>query len=76
MRVFVTALCTGSALLGLAACTSVEDQIAADSAACARYGFQRGTDAFATCLMTLDQQRKSAPPRVGVGLGIGIGGRF
>ena len=72
MHRFAMALC----LLGLSACATPEQLAAEDAAACQSYGFTRGTDAFATCMMTLDQQRKGAPPRVGVGLGIGVGGRF
>jgi hypothetical protein len=31
---------------------------AADSAACSKYGFAPGSKEFATCMMTLDQNRK------------------
>lgn len=73
MRIMILAF---GAAAALAACTTPEQQLAADQATCESYGFNRGTDAFANCLLTLDQQRKGGPPRVGIGLGIGVGGRL
>ncbi|MBM3507175.1 MAG: hypothetical protein FJX64_05530 [Alphaproteobacteria bacterium] len=68
MRTMVIALCAAA---GLAACTTPEQQLAADQATCASYGFNRGTDAFANCLLVLDQQRKGGPPRFSFGVGVG-----
>lgn len=60
------------AVAGLAACQSAEERRAAQMAQCEQYGFQRGTDAFATCMLELDKPAQ-ATPGVTFGLGIGIG---
>ncbi len=54
MRTFVLTLCAVPVLAGLTGCVSAEQQLAADQATCESYGFNRGTDAFANCMLTLD----------------------
>jgi hypothetical protein len=50
-------------VLFLAACVSPEQRAVARQAAdrdqCINYGFQEGTDAYAECRMTIDQQRRA-----------------
>lgn len=50
-------LVTGTVLATLAACVSPEEQRARDANACAGYGFQPNTTAFANCMMQTAQQR-------------------
>lgn len=52
-------------LLALAAagCVSTEDQRAMDTEKCSSFGFQPGTDAFATCMMRQDSQRAADEQR-------------
>ena len=71
MRTIVLTLCAVPVLAGLAGCASAEQKLAADQATCESYGFNRGTDAFANCLLVLDQQRKGGPPRFTFGVGVG-----
>ena len=71
MRTIVLALCAVPVIASLAACATAEQQLAEDQATCESYGFNRGTDAFANCLLVLDQQRKGGPPRVTFGVGVG-----
>lgn len=56
----------------LTACQSAEERQAMQMAKCERYGFQRGTDAFANCMLELDKPAQ-ATPGVTFGLGIGVG---
>jgi hypothetical protein len=60
------------AAAGLAACQTAEERRAAQVAQCEQYGFQRGTDAFANCMLELDKPR-AREPGVTFGLGIGVG---
>lgn len=46
--------------LGLAACVSPEQQRAQDNSACAGYGFARGSDGYANCLMQTNMARDAA----------------
>jgi hypothetical protein len=55
----------GSALvlsLLIAGCVSMtpEERRALDNQTCSSYGFRRGTDAFANCLLNLDLDRRAA----------------
>ena len=45
--------------LGLAACTSPEEQRAQDQARCSGYGFQPGSESFAHCMMSVDMRREA-----------------
>ncbi len=56
-------LLTGSALLAallIAGCTTMtpEERRAMDSQTCASYGFKRGGDGFASCLLNLELDRR------------------
>ncbi|CAN7539109.1 hypothetical protein LJR231_003888 [Phyllobacterium sp. LjRoot231] len=58
-------LVTGSVLLLtllIAGCVSMtpEERRALDNQTCSSYGFRRGTDAFANCLLNLDLDRRAA----------------
>lgn len=58
-------LLTGSALLAafvIAGCTTMtpEERRAIDSQTCASYGFKRGGDGFASCLLNLELDRRAA----------------
>jgi hypothetical protein len=44
--------------LALSACASTPDPIVEDRSRCDAYGFQRGTDAYANCVMTQDRDRE------------------
>lgn len=44
--------------LVLGACTSTPDPIVEDRSRCDAYGFARGTDAYANCVMTADRDRQ------------------
>lgn len=44
--------------LALGACASTPDPIVEDRSRCDAYGFQRGTDAYANCVMTQDRDRE------------------
>lgn len=48
-------------LLALAGsgCVSAAEQRAADETRCGSYGFRRGTDAFANCLLSVDLDRSA-----------------
>lgn len=48
--------------LGLAGCQTMtpEERRAADEQTCRSYGFRKGTDAFASCLLHLDLDRRAA----------------
>lgn len=64
-------LSLGGALLLLAACQSAAERQAAHIAQCEQYGFQRGTDAFAQCMLQLDEPaRANSGVRFGFGVGI------
>lgn len=43
--------------LAVAGCVSAEDQRAMDEEKCTSYGYRPGTDRFADCMMSRDQQR-------------------
>lgn len=58
-------LLTGSALLAailIAGCTTMtpEERRAIDSQTCSSYGFKRGGDGFASCLLNLELDRRAA----------------
>jgi len=62
--------------LALGACASTPDPIVQDRSRCDAYGFQRGTDAYANCVMTQDRDRerrverqasRRAAPAYGIG---------
>ena len=58
-------LLTGSAILLtllIAGCVSMtpEERRVIDGQTCSSYGFRRGTDAFANCLLDLDLDRRAA----------------
>jgi hypothetical protein len=46
----------------IAGCTTMtpEERRAADETTCRSYGFRRGTDAFASCLLQLDLDRRAS----------------
>lgn len=48
------------ACLGLAACVSPEQQRAQDNSTCDGYGFARGSDGYANCLMQTNMARDAA----------------
>jgi hypothetical protein len=53
----------GFALLAaIAGCTTMtpEERRAADEATCRSYGFRKGSDAFASCLLQLDLDRRAS----------------
>jgi hypothetical protein len=57
-----SSMIAGLAVLALASgCTTMtpEERRAADEATCRSYGFRRGSDAFATCLLQLDLDRRA-----------------
>lgn len=62
------------------ACQSTQEIRAADEARCRSYGFRKGTDAFAKCLLDIDLDRSASRRSLQnypVGLGPGFyGGRF
>ena len=58
MRGTVLVVTAGLALVG---CKTVEERHHAE---CIGYGFSKGTDGYATCRMTLDQNRKAAVDRM------------
>jgi hypothetical protein len=61
MRIFAA-----SALaLTLSACATTQEPIVEDRSRCDAYGFQRGTDAFANCVMTADRDRQKRIERHG-----------
>lgn len=43
----------------LGACASVEEQRAMDETRCRGYGFRKGTDGFAKCLLDVDLDRSA-----------------
>lgn len=51
-----------AALLLIAGCTTMtpEERRAADEATCRSYGFKRNNDAFASCLLQLDLDRRAS----------------
>jgi len=51
--------------LALSACASTPDPIVEDRSRCDAYGFQRGTDAYANCVMTQDRDRERRYERQG-----------
>jgi hypothetical protein len=52
MRSLAVAITLAAALCALAGCTVPMQTVDASRAACASYGFQPGSDAFAECVMT------------------------
>ncbi len=46
--------------VGIAGCstTTPAERLAQNQTACERYGFKAGTEAYATCLMNLDQRQQ------------------
>ncbi len=44
--------------LVLGACTTTPDPVVEDRSRCDAYGFARGTDAYANCVMTADRDRQ------------------
>ncbi len=69
-------LALAASLPALGGCVSPQDRRAADESRCLSYGFRPGSDAFATCLQTIDLDRSadrrqllSGPP-----YGYGYGG--
>jgi hypothetical protein len=46
-----------------AGCVSIDDQRAMDAEKCNSFGFQPGTDGFATCMMRQDAQRTADEQR-------------
>lgn len=44
--------------MALAGCVSTQDPIVEDRSRCDGYGFARGTDAYANCVMTADRDRQ------------------
>lgn len=60
MRIATTCAVTALGLmLGACETTSPAQQRAADEARCRSYGFRRGTDAFAKCLLDVDLDRSA-----------------
>ncbi len=62
--------------LGVAACTSPEEQHQADISACQGYGFTAGTTEFASCMQRQQLARSQSSgffPSIGLGVG---GGSF
>lgn len=51
-------IATSALALVLSACVSTPDPIVEDRSRCDAYGFQRGTDAYAHCVMTADRDRQ------------------
>lgn len=51
--------------LALGACATTPDPIVEDRSRCDAYGFQRGTDAYANCVMTQDRDRERRYERQG-----------
>ncbi|MDL2401032.1 hypothetical protein [Rhizobium mayense] len=58
MRIF-PALSLIVVALVLSACQTAEEIRAADEARCSSYGFRRGTENFANCLMNQDLSRRA-----------------
>ncbi|MEF0939597.1 hypothetical protein [Rhizobium sp. BR 362] len=58
MRIF-PALSLIAMALALTACQTAEEIRAADEARCSSYGFRRGTESFANCLMNQDLSRRA-----------------
>ena len=58
MSVRAVVILSGIAV-GLAGCVSPEEQRAADQQQCAGFGFTPGTDAFASCMLKITQQRQA-----------------
>lgn len=49
--------------LVLGACAGTPDAIVEDRSRCDAYGFTRGTDAYANCVMTADRDRQRRSER-------------
>jgi hypothetical protein len=47
------------AAVTLGGCMTAEQRLARDQQSCAGYGFRPGTEAFAQCMMNVDQGRKN-----------------
>jgi len=56
-------LAASTLVLALGACASTPEPIVEDRSRCDAYGFQRGTDAFANCVMTADRDRQKRSER-------------
>lgn len=49
-------LAASALALTLSACAGSQEPIVEDRSRCDAYGFQRGTDGFANCVMTADRR--------------------
>lgn len=56
-------LAASALALSLSACAGSQEPIVEDRSRCDAYGFQRGTDAFANCVMTADRDRQKRVER-------------
>lgn len=56
-------LAASTLALALSACAGSQEPIVEDRSRCDTYGFQRGTDAFANCVMTADRDRQKRAER-------------
>jgi hypothetical protein len=63
MLVAMRLLAASTLVLALGACASTPEPIVEDRSRCDAYGFQRGTDAFANCVMTADRDRQKRSER-------------
>jgi hypothetical protein len=58
-RISLKRLIAASAIaMALGGCVSTPDPIVEDRSRCDGYGFARGTDAYANCVMTADRDRQ------------------
>lgn len=81
LRVPIALMMLAIPALGLASCTSAEEQEAqqrlADRQHCKELGFKEGTEEFGNCILKLREirarQEINDNPHFGFGLGIGIG---
>lgn len=51
-------LAASAVAMALGGCVSTSDPIVEDRSRCDSYGFARGTDAYANCVMTADRDRQ------------------
>lgn len=59
MRIAASVLSLLAIALVLSSCQTAEEIRAADEARCSGYGFRRGTENFANCLMNQDLSRRA-----------------
>lgn len=59
MRIAASVLSLLAITLLLSSCQTAEEIRAADEARCSSYGFRRGTENFANCLMNQDLSRRA-----------------